>query len=191
VELIGPYLVACALLMIAGIMKLIRPDDTARAIALVVPVRLRRPLQFRSLRVLIRIGALAEVVVGTVAMFLPHPITAALVAASYAVFVGVVVYVRSKGGSLASCGCFGSLDTPATRLHVVINSGLAIAGAAVALDAPAGGSTVSILAGQPLYGVPFVAAGSLCIWLTFLALSSLSELQAARRLAGSATGKWR
>jgi hypothetical protein len=102
-----------------------------------------------------------------------------------------VIYVRSKGGSLASCGCFGTLETPATWLHVVINSGLAIAGVAVALDAPAGGSTVSILAGQPLYGVPFVAAGSLCIWLTLLALSSLSELQAARRLAGSATGKSR
>lgn len=190
-ELIGPYLVACALLMIAGVMKLIRPDDTARAMALVVPGRLRRPLQFRSLRVLIRVGALAEVGVGTVAMFLPRPIPASLVAASYAVFVGVVVHVRSKGGSLASCGCFGTLETPATWLHVVINSGLAIAGVAVALDAPAGGSTVSILAGQPLYGVPFVAAGSLCIWLTLLALSSLSELQAARRLAGSATGKSR
>ncbi len=190
-ELIGPYLVACALLMIAGVMKLLRPDHTARAIALVVPVRLRRPLQFRSLRVLIRVGALAEVVLGTVAMFLPRPLPAALVATSYAVFVGVVVYVRSKGGSLASCGCFGTLDTPATRLHVIINSGLAIAGVAGALDAPAGGSTVSILAGQPLYGVPFVAVGSLGIWLTFLALSSLSELQAARRLVGSATGKWR
>lgn len=190
-ELIGPYLVACALLMIAGAMKLIRPDDTARAIARVVPARLRRQLQYRSLRVLIRLGALAEVGLGGVAMFLPRPIPAALVATSYAVFAGVVIYVRSKGGSLASCGCFGSLDTPATWLHVVINSGLAIAGVAVALDAPAGGTTVSILAGQPLYGAPLVAAGSLCIWLTFLALSSLSGLQAARRLAGSSTGKWR
>jgi hypothetical protein len=190
-ELIGPYLVACALLVIAGAMKLFRPDDTARAIAVVVPVRLRRRLHYRSLRVLIRIGALAELGLGSVAMFVPRPIPAALVAISYAVFVGVVIYVRSKGGSLASCGCFGTFDTPATWLHAVINSGLAIAAAAVALDAPAGGFTVSILAGQPLYGVPFVAAGSLCIWLTFLALSSLSELQAARRLVGSATGKWR
>ncbi|MGH9096803.1 MAG: hypothetical protein ACRDWB_05205, partial [Acidimicrobiales bacterium] len=83
------------------------------------------------------------------------------------------------------------LDTPATWLHGVINSGLAIAAAVVALDAPAGWSTLSILAGQPLYGVPLVAVGSLCIWLTFLALSSLSELQAARRVAGSDTGRWR
>lgn len=190
-ELIGPYLVACALLVIAGVMKLIRPDDTARAMALVVPSHLRRLLQVRTLRVLIRSGALAEVALGTVAMFLPRPVPAALVAASYAIFAGVVVYVRSQGGSLASCGCFGTLDTPATWLHVIINSGLAIAGVAVALDAPVGGSTVSILAGQPLYGMPFAAAGALCIWLMFLALSSLSELQAARRLAGSTTGKWR
>jgi len=191
VELIGPYLVACALLMIAGVMKLIRPDDTARAAALVVPRRLRRLLRFRSLRVLIRVGALAEVVLGTVAMFLPRPLPAALVAASYATFAGVVVYVRSQGGSLASCGCFGTPDTPATRVHVVINLGLAIAAVAVALDAPVAGSTISVIAGQPLYGVPFLAAGALCIWLTFLALSSLSQLHAARRLVGSATGKWR
>jgi hypothetical protein len=191
VELIGPYLVACALLMIAGAMKLVRPDDTARALAAVAPDRLRRPLQFRYLRILIRIGALAELVVGGVAMFLPRSLPAALVAASYAVFVGVVVYVRSKGGAVASCGCFGSLDTPATRLHVVINLGLAISAVAVAVDAPTGGSTFSVLAGQPLYGLPFLAVGLLCLWLTFLVLSSLSQLQAARRLAGSPTGKWR
>jgi len=191
VELIGPYLVACALLMIAGVMKVLRPDDTARALASVIPGRLRRALQFRSLRVLIRAGALAEVILGGVAMTLPRPLSAALVAASYALFVGVVFYVRSRGGALASCGCFGSLDTPATRLHLVINLGLALAGVAVAVDAPSGGTTINVLAGQPLYGLPFAAVGLLCIWLTFLALSSWSQLQAARRLAGSATGKWR
>ena len=190
-ELIGPYLVACALLLIAGLMKVVRPDGTARAVALVVPDRLRRPLQFRVLRVLIRMGALAEVVLGTVAMFLPRPLPAALVATSYAVFTGVVIYVRSRGGSLASCGCFGTLDTPATRLHAVINLGLAIPAVAVAVDAPAGGSTVSIVAAQPLYGLPFLAVGALCIWLMYLALSSLAQLQAARRLVGSASGKWR
>jgi hypothetical protein len=190
-ELIGPYLVACALLMIAGMMKFFRPDDTARALASVIPDRLRRPLQFRYFRVLIRVGALAEGIIGGVAMVLPRSVPAALVATSYAFFVGVVVYVRSRGGALASCGCFGSLDTPATRLHVVVNLGLAISAVAVAVAAPVGGSTVSILAGQPLYGLPFVAAGLLGVWLTFLVLSSLSQLQAARRLAGSATGKWR
>ncbi|HWD52728.1 MAG TPA: MauE/DoxX family redox-associated membrane protein [Acidimicrobiales bacterium] len=189
-ELIGPYLVACALLLIAGVMKVIRPDGTARAVALVVPDRLRRPLQFRVLRVLIRMGALAEVVLGTVAIFLPRPLPAALVATSYAAFGGVVLYVRSRGGSLASCGCFGPLDTPATRLHAVINFGLVIPAVAVAVGAPPGASTVGILAAQPLYGLPFLAAGALCIWLTYLALSSLAQLQAARQLVGSAAGKW-
>jgi hypothetical protein len=190
-ELIGPYLVACALLMIAGVMKFLRPDDTARAVAAVIPERLRRPLQFRSLRILIRVGALAEGIIGGVAIVLPRSVPAALVAASYVFFVAVVVYVRSRGGALASCGCFGSLDTPATRLHVVVNLGLAISAVAVAVSAPAGGSMFGILAGQPLYGVPFAAAGLLGVWLTFLVLSSLSQLQAARRLAGSTTGKWR
>ncbi|HWE69449.1 MAG TPA: MauE/DoxX family redox-associated membrane protein [Acidimicrobiales bacterium] len=190
-ELIGPYLVACALLTIAGVMKAFRPDDTARALASVIPDRLQRLLQFRWLRVLIRAGALAEAILGGVAMILPRPLSAALVAASYALFVGVVFYVRSRGGALASCGCFGSLDTPATRLHLVVNVGLAVAGVAVAVDAPSGGTTINVLAGQPLYGLPLVAVGLLGTWLTFLALSSWSQLQAARRLAGSATGKWR
>jgi hypothetical protein len=191
VELIGPYLVACGLLAIAGVMKLIRPDDTARAVAPVVPGRLRPLLRFRSLRMLIRAGALAEVVLGTAAMFLPRPLPAALVATSYTAFAGLVVYVRFQGGSLASCGCFGTPDTPATRVHVVINLGLAAAAAVVAVDAPPAGSTVSIIAGQPLYGLPFLAVGGLGIWLTFLALSSLAQLQAARRLVASNTGKWR
>jgi hypothetical protein len=190
-ELIGPYLVASALLLIAGVLKAFRPDDTARALASVIPDRLRRPLQFRWLRVLIRAGALAEAILGGVAMILPRSLSAALVAASYVLFVGVVFYVRYRGGALASCGCFGSLDTPATRLHLVINVGLALAGVAVAIDAPSGGTTINVLAGQPLYGLPLVAVGLLCTWLTFLALSSWSQLQAARRLAGSATGKWR
>jgi hypothetical protein len=80
VELIGPYLVACALLLIAGLMKLIRPDSTARALAPMVPNRLRRPLQFRFLRSLIRIGALAEEIIGAVGIFVPGPVLAALVA---------------------------------------------------------------------------------------------------------------
>ncbi len=33
----------------------------------------------------------------------------------------VVAYARSRGGALASCGCFGTPDTPATLLHVVVD----------------------------------------------------------------------
>lgn len=190
-ELIGPYLVACALLLIAGLMKLIRPDSTARALAPMVPNRLRRPLQFRFLRSLIRIGALAEAIIGAVGIFVPGPVLAALVAVSYGVFAGVVVYVRSQGGALASCGCFGTPDTPATQLHVVINVGLALSAVAVAIDAPGGGSIITVLGGQPLYGIPLLAASALCIWLAYLAFSSWAQLHAARRLAGSATGRWR
>ena len=66
-------------------------------------------------------------------------------------------------------------------LHVVINVGLAVAAASVALAGPSG-PIVSILARQPGHGVPLLAASAVCAWLAYLAISVLAELQAARRL---------
>ena len=183
-ELIGPYVVACTLLVVAGAMKAIRPEDTARAVTQMVPLPIAR------LQPVIRLGAMVEASLGLVALALPRTVTAALVAASYLLFAGVVAYARAKGGAVASCGCFGTPDTPATLLHVIVNLGLAGAAIGVAVAAPAG-SIVSVLATQPWAGVPLVAASALCTWLTYLALSVLAALHAARRLAGATSGRWR
>ena len=48
VELIGPYLIGCTLLIVAGAMKAARPDDTARALAPLVPARLGALANVRS-----------------------------------------------------------------------------------------------------------------------------------------------
>ena len=183
-ELIGPYLVACTLLVVAGVMKAARPDDTARAVTQLVPLPMGR------LRMVIRLGAMVEAGLGLVALAVPRTVTATLVAASYLLFTGVVAYARTKGGAVASCGCFGTPDTPATLLHVIVNLGLAAAAVGVAAATPTG-SIVSMLATQPLAGVPLVAASALCTWLIYLALSMLAALQAARRLAGATPGRWR
>ena len=53
-ELIGPYLIGCVLLVGAGAIKVARPDDTARAVLPMVPRRLRPVVPFRVLRTLIR-----------------------------------------------------------------------------------------------------------------------------------------
>ena len=82
---------------------------------------------------------------------------------------------------MASCGCFGTPDTPATMLHVLVDLGLAAAAGCVAAAQPSG-SMVSILAAQPLDGVPLVAVSALAAWLTYLVISALAGLQAARRL---------
>ena len=119
-ELIGLYLIAAGLLVVAGTAKAAQPDDTARAVAGLLP----SPPSLRLLRYVVRVGALAEAALGAVALMFPRPATAALVAASYLCFFGVVAYHR--GGPLATCGCFGTPDTPPTIVHVVINVGLAV-----------------------------------------------------------------
>jgi Methylamine utilisation protein MauE len=174
-ELIGLFLVACGLLVVAGVTKAIRPDDTARALAAVFPV----PMQ--TARTAVRVGSIAEALLGAAALVVPRTASAFLVALSYAVFAVVVAVTRSKGGAIASCGCFGTPDTPATALHIVVNVGLAVSAAAVAVAAPAG-TIVSILSREPLHGVPLVAVSALCGWLAYLTISALAALQAARRL---------
>jgi hypothetical protein len=177
-ELIGLYLVGCALLVLAGTAKMIRPGDTARALSAIVPLPLTRT------RTLVRAGATAEAALGVLALAYPRTLTAGLVALSYAAFATFVILARAKGGPIASCGCFGTPDTPATLVHVVINVGLALAGGAVAVAGPSG-TIVSILSTQPLHGLPLVLVSALCVWLTFLAISVLGALQAARRLVGT------
>ena len=99
-------------------------------------------------------------------------------ALSYAVFAVFVAYARARGGAIASCGCFGTPDTPATGIHVVVNLVLCLSAVSVAAAGPAG-SIVSILARQPWHGIPLVVASAAGAWLTFLAVSVLAELQAA------------
>ncbi|HZM55698.1 MAG TPA: MauE/DoxX family redox-associated membrane protein [Acidimicrobiales bacterium] len=176
-ELIGLYVVACVLLVVAGIAKAIRPDDTARALAAATPLPM--PL----LRGVIRCGSIAEAALGAMALALPRTVSAGLVALSYLCFASVVAYARSKGGAISSCGCFGTPDTPATTLHVVVDVALGIAAALVASAGPTG-SIASVLSSQPLHGVPLVMVSGLCAWLTYLAISVLAELEAARRLVG-------
>ncbi len=174
-ELIGLYLVACGLLVAAGVAKAIRPDDTARALAGLfgVPVA--------GMRIIVRIGSVVEAALGAFALLVPRPASAGLVALSYATFAITVAYARSKGGAIASCGCFGTPDTPATTLHAILNAGLATSAAAMAIAAPTR-PMVAILSAQPAHGLPLIAVSALCGWLVYLAISVGARLEGARRL---------
>jgi hypothetical protein len=178
-EVTGLYLIACALLVAAGLAKAARPDGTARALAALVPGR-GTPLV--RLRLAVRAGALAEAALGLVALALPRPVTAALVAASYLCFAGVVLVARRRGGPLATCGCFGRPDTAPTVVHLVLDLVLAVAVAALAATAPRQGSLVTYLAHQPWAGLPLLFVSAVGAWLTLLALSALGELEGGRRL---------
>jgi len=177
----GPYLVACTLLMVAGVAKALRPADTARAVSAVIPVRLAVAAP------LVRIGAATEGVLGTVGLLHPSAWAASAVAASYLLFAGFVVVVLTRGGPLASCGCFGTPDTPATRLHVVVDLVLAAAALVVAVRVPAGWLP-ALLAAQPWHGVPLVMASVLGAWVAALAMTRLAVLGAVRRQVGITRG---
>ncbi len=117
--------VAAGLLLVAGIAKVRRPAATTESLALAgLP---DRPVLARGLGV-------GEVVLAVVVLVTGSPVAALAVAGAYAVFAGVTVWLlRTDQGS---CGCFGEVDAPLTRLHVVTNVVLAV-GAAVAATAPA------------------------------------------------------
>lgn len=181
-ELIGVYLVACGLLVAAGAAKALRPADTARAVVLLVPDWVPLSRSLRVTRSAVRVGALAEATLGAVALLFPRPLTAALVAASYALFVCVVAYAVHRGGALATCGCFGRPVTPATRLHVAVNVVLFAAAALVALRPPDVTSLFALLDHQPWLGLPLLFVSGVGVWVTYLALSPLAALEGARRL---------
>jgi hypothetical protein len=176
-ELIGIYLVGCILLVVAGVAKVVRPADTARALAASAPI----PLSLAVTRPLVRCVAGAEAILGAVALAVPRSGLAWLVAVSYIGFAVFVAYARSQGGAIASCGCFGTPDTPATLLHTAIDLALAGAAVAVALAHPTG-SIVSVTAGPVGHRIALLVVTALCAWLTFLVLAVLPQVQAARRL---------
>jgi hypothetical protein len=181
-ELIGVFFIACGLLVLAGVAKAVRPDDTARALVLLLPGRISRVLSFAWTRRAIRIGALMEAALGACALVFPGSITAALVAVSYTVFLFTVVYARRRGGPLSTCGCFGRPDTPPTALHVVLNVVFVATAVSVSVRPPHFTALTSLLENQPWDGAPLLLASGVGVWLAYLALSPLASLEAVRRL---------
>ena len=121
----GVFLAAAALLVLAGAQKVVDPHPLVRAL---------RSTGLTVSPSVVRAWALVEVVIGVGSVITGNGIA---VAASYLVFTAFVVVAKTKGGVLASCGCFGKADTPPTWLHVMITAGLAVAavpGRTAALD---------------------------------------------------------
>jgi hypothetical protein len=183
VTLFGLYLAGCALLVVAGAAKAVHPTDTARALTQAVPV-----IRLAGMAPLVRVVAVLECALGVVGIVLPWPPMAAAVALSYLAFAGFVWVAYRRGGPLATCGCFGTPDTPPTIVHVVINVGLA-ASAIVVAAAGKSGSLLGALSGQPWRGIPLVAVSAVCAWLIVLAMSPLARLGAARRLVTPTGGR--
>lgn len=172
--LAGPFAIACALLAVGGALKAYRPGDTANALA-AVGVRASRSVA----RGVVRVGGVIEAVIGVAALLTGSPALVALVAVSYLAFAVFVIVALRSGKPIASCGCFGKVDTPPSVVHVVIDLGFAgVAAAAVVVGEVA---LPDVLSEQPLAGVPFVLLLGIGCYLVFQAFTALPKSMAAIR----------
>jgi hypothetical protein len=167
--LVGPLFIAALLLVVAGAPKVLDPGDTTRAI---------RSVGLPARDGLVRILALGEVTVGTTVVAVGGTVPAALLGTLYAGFAVFIVMAIARGGAVASCGCFGTPDTPPTYAHLVLNVGAAAVGFAAALSGPPG--VLDVLPTQPAAGIPFLGFVALGGWFGYLALTLLPRLETAK-----------
>jgi hypothetical protein len=173
--LAGPFVIAALLLAAGGVLKAVRPGDTATALAAVGLPRSTVP---------VRVGGALEALVGVAALAVGGALPAILVGVSYAAFAAFVLVALRAGTPVASCGCFGKVDTPPSPLHVVVD--LAAAGVAVGVALAGDVSLPAILDAQPLFGIPFVLLVLVGSALVFLTLTALPKTNAAARTAREA-----
>lgn len=158
----GPAGVAAAILIVAGGVKLKKPLPVTGSLAL-----LKLPRSIALVRVL---GA-CEIAVGTAALIGEPRVSYAALAGAYTVFAVFTTWALIQDKPLASCGCFGDPDTPATPTHVVLT---AIAAATAAAAAASGSPALrTILTAEGWRVIPLAIFLGLGIYLAFLAFTAL------------------
>jgi len=170
----GPFAIACVLLAGAGALKAWQPGDTANALR-AVGIR----LSYSASRAAVRVFGAAEAVLAVVALVSGNPVACALVAVSYLGFTAFVLVALRRGTAIASCGCFGKVDTPPSLVHVVLD--LLFAGVAVVAACTGDVALPDVLRDQPLAGVPFTLLLVTGVALVFLAFTALPKTMAAVR----------
>lgn len=169
--LLGPLLMACALLALAGAQKVLDPAPTVGAL---------RAMGLPSRPSLVRAVAAVELGLAALAVTVDHWAPAAAMAASYMAFAAFVEAARGRGAMVSSCGCFGKEDTPPTLVHVLVNAALAAVCAVWAANGR--GVPVEMVVDQPWSGVPLLALVALGTGLLYLTLTVLPRTLAAGRL---------
>lgn len=172
--LLGPLLVTVLVLAAAGSLKTLRPQPTATVIA-AFPLALGDPARVALARLL----GIFEVAVSIWALTTLSSEAFAVVAGLYVLFAAFVLSSLSGSLPVASCGCFGSDDSPPTVGHLVFNAvaaGLAsiaasqnmtwsefdldVIGSVILLVAVLAGTALSVLALAVLPSVLSLANGS-------------------------------
>jgi hypothetical protein len=167
--------IGAALLLPSGALKLAKPATTVEALAgagLAPP-----PLLVRMLGGIELCAGIACLVVGGTVSF-------ATVASLYATFTAFTIYALASKGRLASCACFGSSDSPPTRVHAGF-TGCVAAAAVASVHAPTLADRVLPLSATHAVYLADVALAAGCGYLVIAALSSLGAAAAAPRAFGS------
>ena len=159
---------AAVLLVVAGAAKLARPADGFTGL---VGLRARPSV--------VRVLGSAEIVAGAGALWLGGPVAASAVGLLYGAFAVTVLRARAAGAE--SCGCFGRLDAPPSRIHVLGNLALAGASFAAAGTGTAPARTIAqSFSDQTAVGAALVVEILLVAGLALVAFTALPEALGAR-----------
>ena len=159
---------AALLLVAAGAAKLIRPSDGFAGL-----------VGFRVGPLLVRLVGGVEVAAGAAVLWLGGPVSASAVGLLYGVFALAVGRARLAGAE--SCGCFGRLDAPPSRIHVVANLALAASSfAAAGADGAAIPVIARALVASPAIGTALAVEVVVLAGLALVTFTALPEALAAR-----------
>ncbi len=167
---LGPFAIAAGLLLVAGVLKAARPHDTAVAVE-----KMGLPLSDW----VVRVGSAAEAALGVLALVVASRLVAALVAASYLLFLAFVVVALARRLPIASCGCFGRADSPPSLVHAGVNLAAVLAAAAVAVDP--GRSPLELVGEASLESTAFALLVVVGVAAAGLAVTALPRVLALAR----------
>jgi Methylamine utilisation protein MauE len=160
----GPFFASAGILVVSGVAKVRSPRPAAESLfANGVPVGAW----------MVRLLAVAEIVLGLAAILRPRPAVAFAVAGAYVLFaVAASLFLWSP--RVRSCGCMGDRAVPPSVLHVVMNLAAAAFAAAAALT---GVDSLPSVVATLGWGAPLLVAGSAAV--AYLAASAVSLFPAA------------
>jgi len=134
---------------------------------------------FRARPFLVRIVGGGEVVAGVGALWLGGPVAASAVGLLYAAFALAVLRALRTGAE--SCGCFGPLDAPPSRVHVGGNLALAaVSFVAAGADVAPVQAIAQSINDSPAVGAALALEVALVAGLGLVALTALPEALGAR-----------
>ena len=168
----GPFLAISALLAVAGATKIVRPKYTVGAL---------RAAGLPASNSLVRLLGLAEVGAGLAAIWTGASLWAGAIGIFYLGFALFVIYALRSGIPIASCGCFGSPDTPPNVGHVVLDLTATAVALAVAIDPI--GSWVGLPGVEIWTAVAFLLFSGATVYLLYAIVNVLPQRSSQSRQA--------